>query len=86
MYPEGTLVRVVENIGDHWFALGEIIHVGRSHPNTEVWSCLFYGEPVDSKTEEERYYIGTGPWVSWKEVILVGPELSLEEMLKECLE
>lgn len=86
MYPIGTLVRVVNNTNEHWFAIGEIINVGESHPNKKLYSHLFQGEPILSMTEDDRYAIGGGRWVSWKDVILVGPELSLEEMLKECLE
>ncbi|MCA2590213.1 MAG: hypothetical protein IM509_05535 [Microcystis sp. M31BS1] len=81
MYPEGTLVRVINNINNHWFEIGEIIAVElRGH------SRQFVGRPTTRKTEDERYYIGGGPWVKWEEVILADPELSLEEMLKECLE
>jgi len=81
-YPEGTLVRVVDNTNNHWFKIGEILTVGESYSN----SCLFKAEPILSMTEDERYNIGGGPWVKWEEVILADPELSLEEMLKESLE
>ena len=32
MYPEGTLVQMVKNTNNHWFAIGEIIIVGKPHP------------------------------------------------------
>jgi hypothetical protein len=81
MYPEGTLVRVINNINNHWFEIGEIIAV-----ELGGHSRRFVGRPTTRKTADERYDIGGGPWVKWEEVILADPELSLEEMLKECLE
>ena len=82
MYPEGTLVRVINNINNHWFEIGEIIAVELRAPI----SRQFVGRPTTHKTDDERYNIGGGHWVKWEEVILAGPELSLEEMLRECLE
>lgn len=86
MYPIGTLVRVVENTNCHWFAIGENIIVGESHPNKKLCPHLFQGKSILSMTEDERYAIGGGDWITWEDVILVGPKLSLKEMLKECLE
>ncbi len=84
MYPEGTLVQVVKNISNHWFEMGEFISVGISHPNKLLYPDHFKGEfCVDNKTWEERDKIGSGPWVTWAEVV---PAQPLEQLLKECLE
>jgi hypothetical protein len=90
MYPQGSLVQVVKNTNCHWFAIGENIIVGEHHPNKKLYPHLFHGifhgKPILSKTEKERHATGGGPWVRLDDVILIGPELSLEEMLRECLE
>ena len=86
MYPIGTLVRVVKNTNNNWFACGENIIVGESHPNKKYYSNVFQGEPILSKTDEERYAIGGGSWVRWEDVTPADPELFLEKMLRECLE
>jgi hypothetical protein len=86
MYPMGTLVRVVGNTNNHWFAIGEDIIVGKPHPYDKYYPSTFRGEFTYGEVEEKRYRSGGGPWVKSEDVILVDPELSLEKMLKECLE
>jgi hypothetical protein len=76
MYPEGTLVQVVKNINNHWYEIGELITV------TEASTYCFMGCPVNGKILE-RYRIGGGPQVRWREVV---PAQPLEQLLKECLE
>ena len=86
MYPSGTLVQVVGNKNNHWFTIGEVIIVGNPHPYDTYYPTTFRGEFAYGEAEEERYVSGGGPWVKLEDVILVYPKLSLEKMLKECLE
>ena len=86
MYPIGTLVQVVGNKNNHWFATGEIIIVGKPHPYDKCYPSTFQGEFAYGEAEKKRYRSGGGPWVKLEDVILVDPKLSLEKMLKECLE
>jgi len=82
MYPEGTLVQVVENTNNHWFEVGEFVTVTEA----SKYSFRGVGASGDERVTSNgtpRYRIGGGPQVLWREVI---PAQSLEKLLKECLE
>jgi hypothetical protein len=86
MYPEGTLVQVVENTNNHWFEVGEFVIVTEA----SKYSFRGVGASGDERVTSNgtpRYRIGGGPQVMWREVILVADSQQfLEQLLKECLE